>query len=1009
MFAQLCTRSNFTFLTGASHPEELVTQAHALGYQAIAITDECSVAGVVRAFSTAKELSIKLLVGSLIQVEDNLELTLLAPSLAAYQELCALISDARRQAPKGQYRLARERLCQLRHCLLLWHAKRPDDALADWLARHFAGRRWLALGRYYHGGEDEHISRLERWAKARQLSIVAAPQVLMHSRDRQSLLDCLSALRHHTTVQEAGWRLSCNQEAVLHDLPTLGQRYPQAWLTETLAIAKRCQFSLEELKYRYPDEWLPPGLSASQYLAQEVERGLHRHFPQGPSAKVQGLIAKELALIGELGYEHYFLTLYDIVNFARSQNILCQGRGSAANSAVCFCLGITSVNPEQGNLLFERFVSKERKEPPDIDVDFEHERREEVIQYIYRRYGRARTALTATVVSYRRKSAIRDIGKALGLDLPVIESLLSQLDWRDKLDPWREQLKRLCQARGGVWPHFLALVDSLIGFPRHLSQHVGGFVISQVPLDNLVPQENAAMEGRTVIQWDKDDLESLGLMKVDILALGMLTAIQKCLAMIQEQGGPALTLATIPQEDPRVYAMLQEPDNIGVFQVESRAQSNMLPRLKPRIFYDLVIEVAIVRPGPIQGDMVHPYLKRRDGIEPVSYPSPALQKVLERTLGVPLFQEQVIEIAMVAAGFSGGEADQLRRAMANWSRNGHIEAFRQKLIQGMQANGYEPDFAERIFEQIKGFSGYGFPESHSASFALLVYVSAWLKCHHRAAFCCALLNSQPMGFYTPDQLIQDARRHGVEVLAVSAAHSYFEHRLEGQALRLGFCLIKGINAAAIEALIAQRQQGSLMAALTALPTTQQELLAGCGALDGLYQHRFEAAWQRASLGEQLPLFAGIEESAPARTQLAPPSDHEVMQADYRQLGLTLGTHPMALLRRQGLFSQWVTAATLPQCRHGQLVRIAGLVTGRQRPGTASGVTFVTLEDETGNINLVVWAATAHHQRQPFLKARLLEVAGTVEKEGAIVHVVAGKLVDHSLLLDKLPVPSRDFR
>ncbi|WP_115719111.1 error-prone DNA polymerase [Gallaecimonas mangrovi] len=1009
MFAQLCTLTNFSFLTGASHPQELVKTAQQLGYEAIAITDECSVAGVVRAFEAAKDSTIKLIIGSHFTLEDGLRLTLLAPTLKAYQELCALISQGRSQAPKGQYRLERNHLQHLQYCFVLWHPNEADTASANWLKAHFQGRLWLALGRYLLPEEDIKLERLTAFAQAQQLPVVAAPKVRMHSPKRQRLLDCLSALRHHCTVQTAGWKLSANREAVLLPLDTLQQRYPKQWLTESCRIANRCQFSLTELHYRYPDEWLPAGLSASQYLAQEVNKGLARHYPQGASEKVKALITKELGLIAELGYEHYFLTLYDIVNFARQQQILCQGRGSAANSAVCFCLGITAVNPEQGNLLFERFISKERQEPPDIDVDFEHERREEVIQYIYRRYGRTRTALTATVVSYRRKSAIRDIGKALGLETAMIESLLSQLDGRDKLEPWREQLKRLCANRGGLWPDFIELVDELIGFPRHLSQHVGGFVISQGPLDQLVPQENASMAGRTVIQWDKDDLESLGLMKVDVLALGMLTAIRKCFALIKHHGGPSLTLANVPQGDPAVYAMLQKADNVGVFQVESRAQSNMLPRLKPACFYDLVIEVAIVRPGPIQGDMVHPYLKRRDGLEAVSYPSSALEKVLKRTLGVPLFQEQVIEIAMVAANFSAGEADQLRRAMANWSRNGHIEAFRQKLIKGMQDNGYEPAFAERIFEQIKGFSGYGFPESHSASFALLVYVSAWLKCHHRAAFCCALLNSQPMGFYTPSQLVQDAKRHGVEVLPVSASDSDYEHGLQDGRLRLGLCLIKGGNDAALRQFVMARHQHGLQQALAALPRAQQELLASSGALDTLYQHRYQAAWQRARLGEQLPLFAEQSEPDDITTALAAPSAEQAMQADYQQLGLTLGRHPLALLRRQGRFSKTLSAADLSDCVSGQAVHVAGLVTGRQRPGTASGVTFVTLEDETGNINLVVWAATAHHQRQAFLKARLLEVAGIVEKEGAIVHVMAGRLTDRSDWLDALPVPSRDFR
>ncbi|WKE66802.1 error-prone DNA polymerase [Gallaecimonas kandeliae] len=1010
MFAQLRTLTNFSFLKGASHPEEMIKTALELGYQAIAITDECSVAGVVRAFNAARDTPIKLIVGSHFRLECGLCLTLLAPSLAAYQELCALISLGRRSAPKGQYRLARDELTQLRHLLALWQPGEEGwKEEADWLLRHFEKRLWLALGRTFGSEEDKRLTALALLAKTRSIPIVAAPLVLMHEPGRHKLLDCLTALRHHRTVQEAGWRLLSNREAALQPLPALEQIYPPDWRRESLKIAALCHFQLTELRYRYPDEWLPAGLDASQYLRQEVETGLARHYPKGPSAKVRGLINKELDLIQELGYEHYFLTLYDIVNFARGQGILCQGRGSAANSAVCFSLGITGVDPDTANLLFERFVSRERKEPPDIDVDFEHERREEVIQYIYRRYGRARTALTATVVTYRSRSAIRDIGKALGLEQASIESLLSQLDRGDKLEPWRDQLRRLCAERGGLWPEFLILIDTLIGFPRHLSQHVGGFVISQGPLDHLVPQENAAMAGRTIIQWDKDDLESLGLMKVDVLALGMLTAIRKCFDLVARHGGPRLTLANIPPDDKAVYAMLQRADNVGVFQVESRAQSNMLPRLKPACFYDLVIEVAIVRPGPIQGDMVHPFLKRRNGIEPVTYPSPALEKVLKRTMGVPLFQEQAIEIAMIAAGFTAGEADQLRRAMANWSRHGHIEVFRQKLVDGMLAKGYPLDFAQRIFEQIKGFSGYGFPESHSASFALLVYISAWLKCHYRAAFCCALLNSQPMGFYSPSQLIQDARRHGVKVLPVDASHSDYEHKLEGDALRLGLCLIKGGKEKALRHFVEQRQTLDLKAALATVPQAQQEMMAAVGALDSLHGDRFQASWQSASLGEQLPLFTSQVKALQPQPQIHAPTKMEAMLSDYQQLGLTLGTHPLALLRQKGHFKKATPADKLQSCQHGQSIQVVGLVTGRQRPGTASGVTFITLEDETGNINLVVWAATAHHQRQPYLKAKLLEVAGIVEKDGPLVHVIAGKLTDRSTWLDTLSISSRDFR
>ncbi|MED5467853.1 MAG: error-prone DNA polymerase, partial [Pseudomonadota bacterium] len=706
-------------------------------------------------------------------------------------------------------------------------------------------------------------------------------------------------------------------------------------------------------------------------------------------------------------------------DFARRQGILCQGRGSAANSAVCYCLGITEVNPANVELLFERFISKDRDEPPDIDVDFEHERREEVIQYIYQRYGRERAALAATVIRYRPRSALRDVGKALGFDATLVEKLLDGIDWRDKTTGWRQQILDKGLTRSPkVADQFFTLVNTLLGFPRHLSQHVGGFVISAGPLSELVPVENAAMEGRTVIQWDKDDLESLGLMKVDVLALGMLTAIRKALALISEEKDTPFTIQDVPQEDPDTYAMLQKGDSIGVFQVESRAQINMLPRLKPETWYDLVIEVAIVRPGPIQGDMVHPYLRRKHGMEAVEYPNDAVRQVLERTLGVPIFQEQVIKLAMVAAGFSAGEADKLRRAMAAWKSHGDLTPFRDKLIQGMLERGHDADFAERLYKQICGFGGYGFPESHAASFALLVYVSAWIKRHHPAAFYCALLNSQPMGFYSPSQLVQDARRHNVSVLPPDVNHSQWQHTLQGQEqhLRLGLRIIQGLSRSGAERVHQNRpangyQSAAELRTRAGLNQSDMELLAGANAMPGFTRNRHQAYWQLLEHEEPAELFANeaMTKYTPEPCHLLPePTEGQNVLADYSSQGLTLQRHPLALLREQGHLRHCLTADQLKATRPGIPVQVAGLVTGRQRPGTASGVTFVTLEDETGNVNVVVWLDTARRQRKPLLTARLLHVKGVIEKEGDIVHVMAGKLSDLSHLINSLPVSSRDF-
>jgi error-prone DNA polymerase len=763
---------------------------------------------------------------------------------------------------------------------------------------------------------------------------------------------------------------------------------------------------------------VPEGETPASYLRRLSEEGMQRRWPEGVSEKVVRLVEHELELIRQLGYESYFLTVYDIVAFARSQNILCQGRGSAANSAVCFCLGITEVDPGRMAMLVERFISRERNEPPDIDVDFEHERREEVIQYIYRKYGRQRAALAATVITYRPRSALRDVGKALGLSGLQVDRLARSMQWWDgsQVDDGRV-LEAGLDPQSAVIKRLLYLVRELLGFPRHLSQHVGGFVISNGPLSELVPVENAAMDDRTVIQWEKNDLEDLGLLKVDVLGLGMLTAIRRSFDLIRAYDGREYSLATVPAEDAQVYDMICEGDTMGVFQIESRAQMAMLPRLKPRSYYDLVIEVAIIRPGPIQGDMVHPYLRRRDGEEPVEYPSDDVRDVLQRTLGVPIFQEQVMQLAVVAAGFTPGEADRLRRAMAAWKRRGGLGPFEEKLINGMRERGYAEDFARQIFKQILGFGEYGLPESHAASFALLVYVSCWLKCHEPAAFTCALLNSQPMGFYSASQLVQDLKRHDIEVRKVDVNCSDWDCSLERAgdrpALRLGLRQVKGLSEISGEAVVAARDAGRYhgiqqLVERSGIGRRELGALASAGALSGLDGNRHQVRWTVEGVEEPTALFSSMDRYD-ATPMLRRPTEGQNIVADYRSLGLTLERHPMALIRSCLDDYGYVATDHLKRLSSGRGIRVAGLVITKQRPGTASGVTFVTLEDETGYANLIVWKRIADEQRDVLLNARLLGVEGELQIEGKVIHVIAKKLLDHSRLLGELSVRSRDFR
>jgi len=1007
-YAELHCVSNFTFLRGASHPRELVETASTLGYTALAITDECSLAGVVKAHVAAQNSGLPLIIGAEFQLEGQ-RLIALVSNRQSYGELSALITLARRRSSKGEYRLEWSDLSdRLPNTLLIWLPSgdlEPDHEVGEHLSYWFKDRLWIGVEHLLDGNETYQYYYYRNLAALWQLPMVACGDVHMHSKERRALQDTLTAIRHSCSVMELGERRFANAERRLRSLPHLEKLYPAALLAETLVIAKRCQFSLEELRYEYPDNVVPSHLTPAEQLRLLTEQGAQKRWPNGLSANVGQQIEYELSIIEQLHYECYFLTVQDLVAFARSRKILCQGRGSAANSVVCYCLFITEVSPDQVSLLFERFISTERNEPPDIDVDFEHERREEVIQYIYQRYSREHAALAATVITYRPRSAVRDVGKALGLDPLFIEQLSQSLSWWDRSGDLQAQFEK-AGARGHMAEHFYNLLQEILGFPRHLSQHVGGFIITKSPISTLVPVENASMPERTVIQWDKEDIEALGLLKIDILALGMLTAIHRCFDLIRNHQGTELSMQSIPKDDSATYDMLCKADSVGVFQIESRAQMAMLPRLRPRNFYDLVIEIAIVRPGPIQGGMVHPYLKRRQGLEQVTYPHPDIKNVLERTLGIPVFQEQVIRLAMVAAGFSGGEADQLRRAMASWGkggeRNNQLLGFQQKLTDGMLARGYTLDFAERLFRQIQGFGVYGFPESHSASFALLAYVSAWLKCHYPAAFCCAIMNSQPMGFYSPSQLVQDVQRHGIEVRPIDVIHSQWDHSLEGDSnnpsLRLGFRLIKGFSHRAAQRIIhSDRQFISIpqLASKASLSQADLSLLSSAGALAFISSNRRQAHWQALATDPREQLLPMDRSQAPLQS----PSETEELYADYSHTGLSLGRHPMELLREQfPVFRQCKRHSDLAELGHRRFVRIAGLVTGKQRPGTASGVVFLTLEDETGNSNVVVWQSVQKNCRQALLKAQLLMVKGVVETDGAVVHVIAQELTDCSELL-----------
>lgn len=1026
-YAELRCSSNFSFLKGASQPEELVERARQLGYTALALTDECSLAGIVRAHVAAREHELPLIVGSQFEVAcaHPFTLVVLACNLNGYGNLCEFITTLRRRSEKGTYELHFEELdgavlddCVVIACPRRMSAPAQLEALGRWLLGHFQGRCWFGVELLRLLDDEMWLYRLRAVSELTAIPLVASGDVHFHVRSRKPLQDVLTATRLGKPLTECGLDLQPNAERHLRTRLRLAQTYPPDLLAETLHVTSRCQFSLEELRYQYPDEVVPPGQTPSSYLRRITYEGAGRRWPEGISAKIQLQIEHELELIAQLRYEHYFLTVADIVQFARSRHILCQGRGSAANSVVCYCIGVTEVDPDRMSVLFERFISKERNEPPDIDIDFEHERREEVLQYLYQRYGRDRAAITGVVISYRPKSAIRDVGKALGFELDVVDALAKDYRYFDGVQVMPERITEMGLSLGDLRvQQLILLTGQLLGFPRHLSQHTGGFVLTRGPLSRMIPIENASMADRTVLEWDKDDLDALGFLKVDCLALGMLTAIRKSLAFIGQRKGYEFGMQDIPSEDPVTYEMISRADTVGVFQIESRAQMSMLPRLQPRCFYDLVIEVALVRPGPIVGGMVHPYLRRRQGLEPVSYPSAALEEALSRTLGVPVFQEQVMQIAMLAAGFTAGEADGLRRSMAAWRRKGGLEKYYAKIVDGMTSRGYERAFAESIFEQIKGFSEYGFPESHAASFALLVYASCWIKCHHPAEFLAAMLNAQPLGFYSPSQLVQDARRHGVEVRPPDVMHSELDCTLEDlahpPAVRLGLRMVIGLRWASAERIVAARTEmvfdsAEDLARRAGLEQHEMRLLASADALLSLSGHRRQQVWDASAL-RSTPLLlrdAPVEEEF---LELPAAPEGEEIVFDYAATGLTLRRHPLALLRPLLAQRQLACAADLQDIVNGATVSYCGLVTLRQQPETAKGVIFVSLEDETGVVQVIAWRHIREQQRNELLNARLLAVHGTWQREGAVCSLVAQRLEDLTPLLGRLATASRDFR
>lgn len=1025
-YAALQVTTNFSFLRGGSHPEELIEAAAALGYKAIAITDRNTMAGIVRAYAAAKNYPIRLIPACRLDLIDGPSLLAYPTTKEAYGRLCALLSEGNLRTEKGKCELYKTDVYRYSQGMIFIVIP-PETLNASFeFEEHFikalkeyrvklGASLYIAGNRTYQANDMKRLYRLSELSGQLDVPMVATNDVHYHSFERRQLQDILTCTREKRTIYNAGFLLHQNAERYLKpvkEMHRLFARYPDA-IDRTLEIVDACKFCLSELKYIYPKELIPDGLSAEQYLTSLTMLGAEEMFGKDIPAKIKETINYELEFITRKDYASYFLTVWDYVAFARRKGILCQGRGSAANSVVCYCLGITSVNPSKFRLLFARFMSDARDEPPDVDVDFEHERREEVIQYIYERFGRDRAAIVATVTQVHSKGAIRDVGRAMGLSVDAINRLSKSISshWEDGFDNDR----LMAEGFNLDDPHLqkvLDLTSQYIGFPRQLGQHTGGFVITEGKLTDLCPILNARMVGRTNIEWNKDDIEALGFLKVDVLALGMLTCIRKAFDLAKQHYGKDFTLANIPQDDKKVYGMISAADTIGVFQIESRAQMSMLPRLRPKDFYDLVIEVAIVRPGPIQGDMVHPYLRRRNGQEPVEYPSKELEEILGRTLGVPLFQEQAMEIAIVAAGFTPAEADGLRRSMATFKAKGLVSQFQQKLVSGMKAKGYTEEFALRVFKQLEGFGSYGFPESHAASFALLVYVSSWIKCYYPDVFACALLNSMPMGFYQPAQIVIDAQKHGVEVRPVDINLSEWDNILEEQtgsyrALRLGFRQIKGVRADDIEKLTKAREKPftsvqSLSEAGISLSALEK--LADADAFRSIGLDRRRALWEVTALTDRpLGMFTGQASASEGEGSIRLPeltAGEQVIQ-DYSAMALSLKAHPVSFIRGK-LREYGITPNTeLGNLQDGSPVRVAGLVLVRQRPGTASGICFVTIEDETASANLVVFQKLFDRYRKEVVQSRLLMVEGKLQKEGQVIHVVAQKCWDVSYFLSDL--------
>jgi error-prone DNA polymerase len=1024
-YTELEVTSNFSFLRGASHPEELVQQAANFGYNAIAITDRNTFAGIVRAHATAKKIGIKLIVGCRLELLDGPGLLAYPTNKDAYSRLSNLLTVGNLRAEKGECHLYKADVYQ--HCEGLKFIALPPEKLNQTFELDplfevslkeyyevFKTDLYIATSRRYNGDDSKYLFRLTQLSEKLSIPIVATNDVHYHIPSRRQLQDIMTCIREKCTIYNAGFRLHPNAERYLKsedEMLRLFTHYPQA-IAPTQEIAEACRFSLDELKYEYPEEITSEGRTPQEELSFLAWQGAKEHFGEVLPEKTIVTIKHELEFIGQMGYAPYFLTVYDIVRYARSQNILCQGRGSAANSTVCYCLGITSVNPEKFDLLFERFISAARNEPPDIDVDFEHERREEVMQYVYRKYGRDRAAIIATVTQQHQKGAIRDVGKAMGLSIDTINRLSSSI-W-EFTDEWFEGKRIVEQGLNPGDKHLqkvLQLTAAFMGFPRQLGQHTGGFVITKGKLSDLCPVMNARMEDRTCIEWNKDDIDALGFMKIDVLALGMLTCIRKAFDLAKEHYGLDLTLANIPQDDDAVYEMICHADTIGVFQIESRAQQSMLPRLKPRCFYDLVIEVAIVRPGPIQGDMVHPYLRRRNGEEKIEYPSKELEEILGRTLGVPLFQEQAMKIAIVAAGFTPTEADELRRSMATFKMKGLVTQFEEKLINGMMKNGYTLEYAQRVFKQLEGFGSYGFPESHAASFALLVYVSSWIKCYYPDVFACALLNSMPMGFYQPAQIVIDARKHGVDVRPVDINYSDWDNKLEEKAgkycaLRLGFRQVKGIRQEDMNLLTSARKKPYTyinQLRPIGLSDAALEKLADADTFRSIGLDRREALWQISTKDQPQSMFAGQpspeEKDENISLPQMTPSEHVVH--DYAATALSLKAHPVSFVREKLQQLHILSAKQLGTAKNGDLVKVAGLVLVRQRPGTAGGVCFMTIEDETGFANVVIFQNLFEKYRKEILQSRLIMVEGKLQIEGEVIHVIVQQCYDFSKLLRQL--------